>query len=64
MGDRAMNEDQREQWRKALAANAAQHRRQRYRPRTGLLNVRAGMVRLPPAKERPAEAGRHTPRKG
>jgi hypothetical protein len=42
-----VNEDQREAWRKALADKAAQGRRQRYRPRAGLLNVRgAGMVRV------------------
>jgi antitoxin (DNA-binding transcriptional repressor) of toxin-antitoxin stability system len=46
-----MTDDQREAWRKALAAKAAQHRRQRYRPvRKQLLpNVGAGMVRLPAA---------------
>jgi hypothetical protein len=45
-----MNEEHREAWRKALAAKAAAGRRQRYRPRKTLLNVRgAGMVRIPPS---------------
>jgi hypothetical protein len=60
-----MNEDQREAWRKALTAKNAQQRRQRYRqrPRTLQAIQGAGMVRmLPPASERPAEAGRHTHR--
>ena len=62
-----MTEDQRAAWRKALAALAAQQRRQRYKPRArGLEAIRsAGMVRiLPTAKQRPAEAGRHTHNEG
>jgi hypothetical protein len=42
-----MNEEQREAWRKALAAKAARQRRQRYQPR-GIYSTRAGMVRIPP----------------
>lgn len=50
-------------WKAALAAHHQGQRRRRYRPRArGVQAVRtAGMVRtLPPAKQRPAEAGRHT----
>ena len=45
-----MTEDQREQWRKALADNAAAGRRQRYRrPARGIEAVTgAGMVCMPP----------------
>jgi hypothetical protein len=43
-----MNEDQREAWRRALAAKNAQQRNQRGKRKTGLPAVtRAGMVRLP-----------------
>jgi len=56
-----------EQWRaevkRAQSANTAQQRRQRWKPRSRSLQAvqGAGMVRiLPPASERPAEAGRHT----
>lgn len=48
-----MNEGQREQWRKALAAKAATQRQQRYRsqPR-GIRSVRGvGMVRILPRKQ-------------
>jgi hypothetical protein len=50
-----MTEDQREAWRKALAAKAIASRRQRYQPRKALLvNVRGGgMVRLPAARKQP-----------
>jgi hypothetical protein len=50
-----VNEDQRQQWKRALAAKAAQQRRQQYRPRArGIQAVKgAGMVRvLPPQSER------------
>jgi hypothetical protein len=61
-----MNEDPREQWRQALAAKAAQQRRQRYRPRRGLQAVKgAGMVRvLPPEATGPHKAGRPSQREG
>jgi hypothetical protein len=57
-----MTEDQRSEWKAAVAALHAQQRRQRHRPRHGLQAVSGvGMVRvLPPENERPAEAGRHT----
>jgi hypothetical protein len=50
-----MNEDQREAWKRALAAKATASRRQRYQPRSKtLVNVRgAGMVRLPAARKQP-----------
>ena len=44
-----MTEDQIARWRRAQAEQDARNRRQRYRPRTGLLSVRgAGMVRVLP----------------
>jgi hypothetical protein len=57
-----MNEDQREKWRQALAAKAAQQRRHRWRPRRGLQAAQgAGMVRVQPASERPATRTGRTP---
>jgi hypothetical protein len=52
-----MTEEQREAWRKALAAKAAASRRQRYQPREKTMaNVRgAGMVRIPPPQQRRTE---------
>jgi hypothetical protein len=47
-----MNEDQREAWRKALAAKAkASRRRQPPWPHKGLMNARGGMIRIPPPQE-------------
>jgi hypothetical protein len=46
-----MTEDQREKWRQALAAKAAQQRRQRWRPPRGIQTVKgAGMVRVLPTR--------------
>jgi hypothetical protein len=50
-----VNEDQRAEWKRALAAKAIASRRQRYQPRKAqLVNVRGtGMVRLPAARKQP-----------
>jgi hypothetical protein len=46
-----MTEDQRQQWKRALADRARASRTRRYRPRRGKYSVAgAGMVRIPPAQ--------------
>jgi hypothetical protein len=47
-----MNEDQREQWKRTVAAKAAASRRRRYQPCKTLRGVRgAGMIRMPAPRE-------------
>jgi hypothetical protein len=55
-----MNEDQRAEWKRALAAKARQQRSQRYGPQArgvrilkGRAFTGAGMVRLPAARKQP-----------
>lgn len=53
-----MNEDQRERWRRVLAARNARQRTRRGKRATGIAIVRqAGMVRRLPTKDVPASGG-------
>jgi hypothetical protein len=53
-----VTEDQREQWRKAIADSHRQQRNRRGRRKTGLAAVtQPGMVRLPPPSERATGTG-------